>query len=373
MSLAVGFLITLLSVVALQAVVPDLKSVASHAPSVETPVSVTLQDTTAAQTDKAGKPDSAEKAKTAPEFLDFPATALSFIGSSLLLLLLAAFLWAAFWELRRRTIVIDPIEIGKDLADKGYTPYVIAQRLAGELAALQRTARLNSRFEEDFELSATQIDFTVPSAGISYRAMIRYLRQLSGRFQQRVQGEIVSDKGTIRIQLRTSNGSRTPDHLVVTSEREISHLLQKAALEIGLLIAPYLVLNYWFRVEQSDRRFEKTFEVVRWCLANAPADHHHRAYVAWGSALAIQRNFEEAEEKLRMALSLKPNFASTYNCFGNLNRARRRFDEAAVMYRKAILCDRRDFFPRGNLGNVCNDRRNYHMAVRCFRRALRLN
>src|SRR5688572_13979055 len=34
---------------------------------------------------------------------------------------------------------------------------------------------------------------------------------------------------------------------------------------------------------------------------------------------------------------------------------------------------RSDFFPRGNLGNVCNDRRNYHMAVRCFRRALRLN
>ena len=380
MSLAVGVLITLFSVVASQAIIPDIDATSllltengvSHANSVATLV-VVLQNTTAAKTDKSGKPDSAEDSKTAPKFLDYPGTVLSFVGSSLLLLLLVAFLWAAFWEVRRKTIVIDPVDIAKDLADKGYTSYVIAQRIASELAALQRTARLNSRFEEDFELSATQIDFTVPSAGISYRAMIRYLRQLSGRFEQRVQGEIVCDSGAIRIQLRTSDGSRTPDNLVVTSEQEIPNLLQKTALEVGLLIAPYLVLNYWFRVEQGERTFQKTFEVVRWCLANAPADQHHRAYIVWGSALAIQRNFEEAEEKLRLALSLKPNFASTYNCLGNLNRARRRFDQAAKMYWKAILCDRRDSYPPGNLGNVCNDRHKYHKAIRYYHRALRLN
>jgi len=280
-------------------------------------------------------------------------------------------LWAAFWEFRRSTIIIDPIEVGKDLSDKGYTPHAIAQRIAGELAALQRTAHVKSRFEEDFELSATQLDFTVPSAGISYRGLIRYLRQLTGRFQQRVQGEIVCDNGTIRLQLRTSEGSKTSNDLVITAEGEITTLLQKAALEIGLLIAPYLILNYWFRVEQSDRRFEKTFAVAQWCLANTPANHHHRAYIAWGSALAIQRDFDKAEEKFRMALRLKA--AQTYNSLGNLNRARRRFDEAATMYRKAMFADLRDPNPRSNLGNVCNDRRDYHKALRCFRQAISLN
>jgi superkiller protein 3 len=385
MSVAISLLIALCCVVAKPAVGTDLnlgshcptgnacRPATTNAPPVKTSGFVKLQAAITPQPNEAANKGGAEDTSTKPKFLEYPATILSIVGSTLLLLLFLAFLWAAFWELRRRTIIIDPIGVGKDLADKGYTPYAIAQRIAGELATLQRTARLKSRFQEDFELSATQIDFTVPSAGISYRALIRYVRQLTGKFEQRVQGEIVSHQGRIQIQLRTSDGNKTRDDLLVTSEQEIPTLLQKAAVELGQLIAPYMMLNYWLRVEQNDRRFEKTFEGVRWCLANTPADFHHRAYLVCGNALAIQRSFDEAEEKFRMALSLKSNVASAYNALGNLNRARRRFDAATAMYRKAIRCDRSDPFPRGNLGNTWNDRRDYWAALACFRQALRIN
>lgn len=110
---------------------------------------------------------------------------------ALLLRLLLAFLAAAWWETRRNSVLIEPIEVPKDLADKGYTSHVIARRLAAEISGLQRAARIRARLEEGFELSSAQIDFAVTSAGISYRALIRYVRQLLGLPEERVQGELV--------------------------------------------------------------------------------------------------------------------------------------------------------------------------------------
>jgi hypothetical protein len=89
--------------------------------------------------------------------------------------------------------------VPKDIAEKGYTPYAVAQRIAAEISTLQRAARITGRLEVGFELSATQIDFTVPSAGISYRTIIRYVRQLLGKPEHRVQGEIVREPDAARI------------------------------------------------------------------------------------------------------------------------------------------------------------------------------
>jgi hypothetical protein len=245
---------------------------------------------------------------------------------SLLLGLLLAFLVAAWWELRRNSVLIEPIDVPKDLAEKGYTAHVIAQRLAAEISALQRAARLRARLEEGFELSSAQIDFAVPAAGISYRAIIRYVRQLLRLPEERVQDELVREAGTIRavrgelvpaevirLMLRTRDGYQTPGDLQVTSETELPQLFERAARELAWLVAPSLMVTYWFWVEQRERKFEQTFAAVHRCLTRTPADRHHHAYVIWGNALVVQRQFNEADQKYRAAAALAPRFASTYN------------------------------------------------------------
>jgi hypothetical protein len=126
MYLAGGFLIALSFAVSSSAIVPDLNAESRpsggtvSAPTIvaDTPASAKSKDPAPAQPSETGK---AEDTKKVPEFLNYPGAVLSFVASSLLLILLAAFLWAGFWEFRRRTIIIDPIDVPKDLGEKGYT------------------------------------------------------------------------------------------------------------------------------------------------------------------------------------------------------------------------------------------------------------
>ena len=289
-------------------------------------------------------------------------------------------------EFRRTSIVIDPLDVPTDLAAKGYTPTVVAQHIAAELAALQRATSVQGRRQEDaVQLSTLQIDFTVPTAGISYRTLLRYVRQSFGRPEQRVRGEIVrrssprpllqppsSLEDSLRITLQTVDSETTPPDLEVDSEAKLPDLLERAAFAIATLVDPYLIAAHWFRAEQGERQFEKTLEAVSHCLRRTPPQEHHRAYVTWGNVLLAQRKFTDAENKFLTAARIAPRGAAAYNSHGNLLRTRRQFDAADRMYRTALRFDRREA-AWSNLGNVCNDRRCHEQAIRCFRRALSIN
>jgi hypothetical protein len=165
MSLSFSLLITFYCVVATPANVsyqirhfsPAYAGVSAEAdaPLSQTAAVDTNQDATTATLNETSKAGGSEDTNTSLKFLDYPGKVLSFVGSSLLVILLVVFSWAAFWEFRRKTIIIDPIEVGKDLAEKGYTPHAIAQRIAGELAALQRTAHIASLSSGSQNKSAT--------------------------------------------------------------------------------------------------------------------------------------------------------------------------------------------------------------------------
>ena len=292
---------------------------------------------------------------------------------TLAFLLLPPMLLLVIWrEWRHPAVIIDPIDVPKNLEELGYTPDVVAQRIAAEILGLRRTARWGGRIEEGYQLSAAQIDFTVPGAGVSYRSVIRYLRQLSGQHERRVKGEIIRDGEAIRIVLRTHDRRQTPDNLRASKDA-IEELFQPAALAIAELVDPYLLASYRFAVGLRTRNFDATLEAVRHCLASRPAKHHGRAYIVWGNVLVEQRRFREAEVKYSAAARLPPQSWSLYNSRGILLRLQRRFDQAATTLRTAIEIDGKQAVLWCNLGNVDNDRHFYSRALGHFRRAIRLD
>jgi tetratricopeptide (TPR) repeat protein len=296
------------------------------------------------------------------------------VDAFLLLLLPLAVVIIVRRELRRRSVIIDRIDVPRDLAEKGYSSEVIAQRIAAHIVNLRRSAQWGGRVEEGYEVGTAQSDFTVPIAGFSYRLALRYARQLLDRPEERVQGEVVRDGDAIKITLRTRDRRQTPASLSGASESEIDDLLKSAAMETAILVDPHLVARYWFGVEQRERKFEATFSAVRQWLRSGPANSHYRAYLVWGDALVVQRRLDEAEEKYRHATAApRSQSAWLYNSKGNLLRARRRYDDAAAQYRKATHLDYKQASLWCNLGNVCNDRHDARRALGCFERAIRLD
>jgi len=311
------------------------------------------------------------------------STVRSLVADFILLAVMLSFGWAVLSEMRRTSVIIDPIEVPKDLTDAGFTPQVVAQRIAGEIIALRRQAKVRESLEEGYELSTTQLDFTVPAAGLSYRSLIRYARQLLHRPEQLVQGEIVrrleapaaADSGTASGTLSITLRTRERKTISVASGEELPDLLKSAALEIAELVDPYMVANYWFWRDQQDQNqdFERTIDSVPKCLARTSPAEHHRAYVGWANALTMKRDFAAAEEKYATAAFLDPCFAPTFNGWGNLKRRQRRYDEAAAMYRRAIDRDRKHTAAWSNLGYTCNDRHKTRAAIRYFDRAISID
>jgi tetratricopeptide (TPR) repeat protein len=368
---------------------PVVSGSASHIPNMAgrpTPPQTTLTLVPQTHPDKRTEND---KKSFIEKFANNISAMCSIIFNFLIVLpLLIAFFIAVVWEMRRYSVVIDPIDVPKDLAEKGYTSQAVAQRLAAEINEIQLAARLSGRLiEEGFELSATQIDFTVPTAGISYRNLVRYVRQILRRPEQRIQGEIVREiegmrivykesqqnAEVIRIALRTIEGHMTPSDLWVASEGELNKLIEKAAFEITFLVDPYLHATYCLWTEERERKFEKTLKAVSRCLTHTSSKRHHRAYVIRGIVFAFQRKFDQAEEQFRIAASLKPRYSSTFINWGHLKRTMRRFDDAAEMYEWARRLGRRAVYAWHNLGNVCCDRRKFRKALGYYKRAVRLN
>ena len=287
---------------------------------------------------------------------------------------------AVIAEIRSDSTIIDPIEVPKDLAEQGYTPQVIAQRLHSEIAALATSTR--TALEEGFEVGGSQIDFAVPSAGVSFRNIVRYVRQQIGRPEPRLRGEIVREnetsanavpKSNIRILLRTSDGRTAQSAISVTGTAAIPELLRSAAFAAADLADPFVLCVYWFDKEKSTGDFPKTMEAVRRCLSSTPIGKHHRAYHIWGDVLGVQRRYVEAEEKYRRAIALAPRKSRGYLGLGNLFRSMRRYDEAFAQYAKAAAFNRKDPAPLSSLGYICNDRHQYADAVNYFHAALQLN
>jgi tetratricopeptide (TPR) repeat protein len=317
----------------------------------------------AAETETEGK-------KSPPERLAAQLTAvLKILSICLLLPLLSIVAWIIIRDLRSKTVYLEPIDVPTDLAEKGYTSEVIAQRIVAGIRQLQR-ARNRIGPDQEFELSSSQEDFTVPSTGLSYRSVIGILRQAFKLREKRVRGELVRDTTQSRDEGRTlqtleekeaaakaaaelsrediakrayeiseerrstgAGGDETSDwlqaerelhekiHIVLwTSEVRTTspplcvatepELLEKTVLKISSLVDPNLFATYNLQNDQQkDPSFTKTFEAVQACFEHTPVREHYRAYITWGSALTFQRKYEEAEHKFRSAKRLTPRFA----------------------------------------------------------------
>jgi tetratricopeptide (TPR) repeat protein len=307
-----------------------------------------------------------------------------------LLVVLSLFTWAVVVEFRRKIVLIAPIEVPKDLADKGYTPHVLAQRLVEEIYALRREAKLKVRLEDGYELSAAQVDFTVPAASISFRSIIRYSRQLFHRLgrEQYIQGEIVSNIDSPVLVAEMSAPLDKPFHMILrtrlgpvtaqcatASSNDLSAMLQEAAIEAARLVDPYLTATYWYWREQRGGRFEfdRTIAAVKQLFLQADVSEHHRAYVLLGNIYRVKRDFVAAEKQYASAARLSPMSPQAYNGLGNLRRAMREFDGAAAMYWRALMRDPRSAVVWSNLGYVFNDRFMYRRASFLFRLAMWLD
>jgi Tfp pilus assembly protein PilF len=96
-----------------------------------------------------------------------------------------------------------------------------------------------------------------------------------------------------------------------------------------------------------------------------------------GEALALEKqesdgHFKKAEEQLRLAISLKPDFSEARNNLAVVMIHLGRYDEAVQLEEKALsnIVYREPYAAEGNLGQAYLEKRDYVRAAKALRQAL---
>jgi len=295
------------------------------------------------------------------------AAVFTILLSIVLIALLAALVYALWRELRRNTIVLDPLEMPRELIERGYSPAVITERMLHAVHTIQSVAN-TQKPRRGHVASALQADIQIPVGQLSIKAFARYFRQLLDFPDQHVAGEITRDGDALTLQLRRRDGQQMTLGRSRTAA-DVGPLIGAGAEEVVRLTDPYVLASYYIEQELPGPDFPKTTEALLHVIETRP-DEAPWARNLQGllllncyenaEALAVLRRGFDADPELQSPVSEEFMTALIRN--GRTDEALRIVDAAAA---RPLTATQRT---RVAWCNVMLAR--YRLALRQFRRVL---
>ncbi len=286
-----------------------------------------------------------------------------------LIALLGALVYALWRELRRNTIVLDPLEVPRDLAERGYTAAVVTERLLDAIHTIQSVAS-TQKPRRGHVASALQADIQIPVGQLSIKSFARYFRQLFDRPDQRLAGEITRDGDAFTLQLRRRDGARITQGRP-RSAADVAPLVTAGAEEAVRLTDPYVLASYYIEQELPGP-FPRTEEALRHVMEARP-DEAPWACNLQGLLLLARGEDEAALVVLRRGFEADPGLQSpvTEEFMTALVRTGR--TDEAIRIVDAASSRPLSAAQRTRIGwcNVMLGR--YRIALRQFRRVLALH
>ncbi|MFQ5566900.1 MAG: tetratricopeptide repeat protein, partial [Paracoccaceae bacterium] len=326
----------------------------------------------------------------------------SVVVNALLLVSLFAIIGFTVAELRRKVVVIEPIQLPATLLKLGYSEDVAAFRLWDEVVRInQSTPTAKDRVTL---LPASQrMDFEAPGAGISLQAVVHVLRPFIGLEETRIAGEFICattyckpEGPALRLRVFRNDGMKIislPPIGDQTNEAEVGRYFHKAALALLAELDPYLVAFYHYQTDKAVARRAalrltgSTNPQRKWALnllgviaadsgdhdaaidwyqraiAAAETDEFAIAYANWGDSLRALGDLDGAIVKYRRATELDPENAFYYTNWGNALSDKGDLEGAVAKYTQATKIDPGNVFAYNNWGNALYINRDLDGAI----------
>ena len=284
------------------------------------------------------------------------------------LLLAIAFLLLLLREMRREDIEIAPIQVPVRLAEAGLSPDVVALRLLDQVVLVQNTVTAERLGQQRLELAGDQPDFNVPIAGLSLRALAKLLRSVLGKPSQRITGEIVLEKGELKLRLRLAGQGLVADIDGVPADA-VDELLARAAPEIWRVIQPQL---YAWHLAQNEPDQAIVRDKLRALLRNADGDvaTENTARGLIGRSYLREGRPRDAFEVAEAIIQSSPNLGVAWYLRGLAQFRMGRVEAALEDYRRAQQLDPRAIWVHVALANVFTQAGRLDEALSEIRKAL---
>ncbi|OLC69597.1 MAG: hypothetical protein AUH79_01170 [Betaproteobacteria bacterium 13_1_40CM_4_64_4] len=254
--------------------------------------------------------------------------------SAVLIAALAALLYAIVRELRCNTVFLDPIDVPRSLAARGYLPAVVAKRLLDALLAIQRRAPTLKELG-GVDASAPLVDLQV-SGRFSLQAIVRCIHRLLRIPETHVCGEITREGDGYELTLR-----RHDHHSAIVGvhrSKDIGSLFAAAAEDLLRVVDPWTLAHHYFAQETGEQppEFTRTLATLAHMLQHVSAGERPWALNMQGICLMQQRQLTQAIERFRDAVAAGPQLPFIHQNWANALDLMGRFDEARAHRVRAL-------------------------------------
>lgn len=211
--------------------------------------------------------------------------------------------------LRNDAYAIKTFQVPDAFSKAGYSDGVIAKKLVDELNAIETfvsSAKAGPLDNVQSEIGKPDLNIEVMGVGLTLNTITYYLRDLLGRKNRSIGGELTDVDQKLSLTLRmTDHPPQTFSRNYQENERSqaLSYVLHEAAKKILQNLDPYRIAVYYYRKKESSKCLEAIGEI----LETRPEEAKW-AYLAWGNLLNQEDKPREAMEKFRQAIQLDSQF-----------------------------------------------------------------
>ena len=205
-------------------------------------------------------------------------------------------------------LLIAPFSVPPDLAARGLTGQVVADRVLDRLSRLQAetvSARPASSYANDW---GDEIKVEIPETGVSIGELNRWLRAWLGSVT-RVTGEVVRSGDTLQVSARAGDAAGPT---IQGPEAGLDGLIARAAEAVYAQTQPY---RYAVYLGSHGRQGEANGLFARLARSGAPEERPW-AYAGWASILQAQGRHYDAIRTAKAAVALNPRMQSAYEIIG---------------------------------------------------------
>lgn len=254
------------------------------------------------------------------------------------LALSALFGYAVFFD--TSAVIFHDIEVPAAVEYQGYTPKVMAARLANEVRTIDQRARTVKEIRE-FVLPDDESAVNSLSDYFKFGEPIRAAQELMGLVQYTFTGDLVKRGNELHLSVRGQDHNKNKPFNEVAVGKDPDKILHEMAVNIVRFIDPYIVASYMYETtrDANSKDFSAAVREVRYCMVNLPKSDLHWAYNLHGLILVQQGKPEEAIERYNEALRLKPDFILPVYNTGNALLDMKQYDQAIAKYKDVLKLD----------------------------------
>ena len=258
----------------------------------------------------------------------------SILLKAVLFLLLFGLSLLIYKGLNRDGYTLKEIEVPTTFSAGGYSGTVLAHQIQDRLEKIRNTSSTLRKDSLQFSSNESpEMNVAVMGFGISLQSVVYYARDILGKENKSIGGELTELDSMLTFHLRMtgiSPKSFSESLKELNRSDALESLLEEVSSHIMKQIDPQTLALY----QTKKGKYEPALETVRFII-NKQNKELDWAYWTWGYVLYSQRNYSEAEPKLKKALEINDEREHYWTSYGGILRLQGKDKEAQEVYERA--------------------------------------